>query len=85
MAKRTLIIKTIKIPIDRAKDGTITERNIEVTKDMVIKEEERELDSSVFVKLPEITQEISNFNKRQIKFAEVSKTKDYIKKKIITK
>ncbi len=81
--KRKVVILTMKIPIER--DGEkVKEKNVDSSELEKLNEEPRELENSI-IDLPELTREISNFNKRQIVYAENDESMDYIKKKIISK
>lgn len=83
--KRTLNLKTFRIPITRdAEGGVVIEDNVPLTEDMVINTEEEEL-TSPFIQLPGLTKKVKQYNDRQVKMAEQDKSLDYIKRKIITK
>lgn len=84
MRKQNLIVKTFQVPIERKEDGTVVEKQVEITEDMLLKSEPHELKSPV-LELPTLSKKVAQFNERQIKFAEEDANIDYIRKKIITK
>lgn len=84
MRKQNLIVKTFQVPIERKEDGTVVEKQVEITSEMLLSEEPTELKSPV-LELPTLSKKVAQFNERQIKFAEEDSSIDYIRKKIITK
>lgn len=85
MAKVKLYITTFKVPIKRNSENEILHENTGVlSSNEVLKQEEIELDAPM-VQIPTESKNVANYNKRQIKIAELDKGKDYIKKKLITK
>ncbi|MAO08063.1 MAG: hypothetical protein CL596_05050 [Alteromonas sp.] len=80
--KREVVIRTLKIPIERKGDKVI-EKNVDSKEIEKLGEEPRTLENSI-VDLPELTREIKNFNQRQFKYAEDDSSMDYILKKIIS-
>ena len=82
MKEVTLYIKTYKVPIKRVGEE-IKEKLVPLTDDMLLNTD-TEVIKSPILEIPELGKKINGFNKRQLKIAE-NTTRDYIKKKIITK
>lgn len=81
--KIKLKIKTFKVPIKRLEDNKVEEELVEYTDDMIVEVEEIEIET-VF-KINEEAKKVSDYNGRQLKYAEEDSTRDYINKKIIVK
>lgn len=81
--KRKLKIKTYKVPINRVGEE-IQEVQRFLTDEDLLETEEIELED-IRIELPERSQKVAQYNRRQLVYAKHDTSTDYIKKKIITK
>ena len=80
---KTVIIRTIKVPITRDKSEKGYTESIDYAACEITSEKTESIEG--WNKIPELAKTVANFNERQSKYLETDLSRDYILRKLIIK